>query len=383
MAFPFHRELIQGTPGDDLLVSKPAPSRLVGGEGDDVLLAGPGSTSLNGGGGHNRLYGGPDVNYYVHHVENGGYDVIFNFGEPDDWEDGADSLIVNAELESIHPVERMGDDLWIGIDGEPGRIVVKDFFLHSNFQLIGFRFESRALDTEAVMERFLVSRYGLPRVPTKPLPIVYTGNLRRYDGTNGPDLLKVPGGRIPAAHLSGHSGNDVLLGGPRSDLLNGGTSTPIFPGAANIDRLLGGLGDDYYQVDVVTGDDTSHQQIYDFDPTGPNLDTLHIRGAIGVASVRFSGGPPGDLVLELPNEQRIVITNYFLHEFFLVEKIRFDDGTVLDEAGVRELMGLPARVAPQASVLTPPPSHLAEVPPLAGDGWLSLVLLAGAALTGG
>jgi hypothetical protein len=233
------------------------------------------------------------------------------------------------------------------------------------------------------MERFLVSRYGLPRVPTKPLPIVYTGNLRRYDGTNGPDLLKVPGWRIPAAHLSGHSGNDVLLGGPRSDLLNGGTSTPIFPGAANIDRLLGGLGDDYYQVDVVTGDDTSHQQIYDFDPTGPNLDTLHIRGAIGVASVRFSGGPPGDLVLELPNEQRIVITNYFLHEFFLVEKIRFDDGTVLDEAGVRELMGLPARVAPQVSVLTPPPSHLAEVPPLAGDGWLSLVLLAGAALTGG
>ncbi|WP_252271948.1 calcium-binding protein [Pseudomonas subflava] len=379
----FHRELIQGTPGDDLLVSKPAPSRLVGGEGDDVLLAGPGSTSLDGGGGHNSLYGGPDVNYYVHHVENGGYDVIFNFGEPDSWEEVGDTLIVNAERESIHPIERMGHDLMIGIDGEPGRIVLKDFFLHSDFQLARFRFGTRYWDSEHMLEeRFLVSRYGLPLAPPKPLPILYTGNLRRYDGTNGPDVLKVPRS-VAAAHLSGHSGNDVLLGGSGGDLLNGGVSTPIFPGAASVDRLLGGLGDDYYQVDVVTGEDTSHQQIYDFDPSGPNLDTLHIRGGIGLASVRFNGGPPGDLVLELPNEQRIVITNYFLHESFLVEKIRFDDGTVLDEADVRELMGLPAREAPQVGLLTPAHSSVAEAQPPVSDGWLSLVLLAGAALTGG
>ena len=82
----------------------------------------------------------------------------------------------------------------------------------------------------------------------------------------------------------------------------------------------------------------------------------------------------------LDNEQRIVIDNYFLDRAFVVEKIRFDDGTVLDEAAVRQRMGLPAAASPQASLSTPGHCCPGAAPEPAADGLLGLALAAGAVL---
>ncbi len=78
MAVP-SRVLVPGTPGNDLLVAHPEPSRRLGGDGDDVLIDGPGSDSLVGGAGHNRLYGGLGSDYYTYDLNAGGRDEILDF----------------------------------------------------------------------------------------------------------------------------------------------------------------------------------------------------------------------------------------------------------------------------------------------------------------
>ena len=62
----------------------------------------------------------------------------------------------------------------------------------------------------------------------------------------------------------------------------------------------------------------------------------------------------------------------------MVERIRFDDGSELNEATIRQRLGLPAPT--QASLLTPAPAWAGE-PPAAADG--VGLLLAAAALWGG
>ena len=171
----------------------------------------------------------------------------------------------------------------------------------------------------------------------------------------------------------------LLIGSRHSDVLNGGSSKPMFLGDNHRNRLYGGPGNDYYQVESVV--DFGDQQIYDYDPTPGNLDTLQIRGDVGgAAGIHLNGVAGGDLIIELYTEQRIVIGNYFLDRAFVVEKIRFDDGTVLDEAAVRQRMGLPVAIPPQASLSTPGHCCPGAAPEPAADGLLGLALAAGAVL---
>ncbi len=376
MAVP-SRVLVPGTPGNDLLVAHPEPSRLLGGDGDDVLIDGPGSDSLVGGAGHNRLYGGLGSDYYTYDLNAGGRDEILDFDPSPSWvNQNMDTLIIDESLESFGPFERYQDDLLIGLNGEPGVVVVRHFFLDPAFRIEVFRFGSTVVTDEQVLRNFHIDPLmALGRSADNPP--TYTGNLIRLTGNEQANRL-VAADR--PTYLSGRGGNDLLIGSRHGDLLNGGTSEPMFLGNNRWNRLYGGPGDDYYQVDLVVSGDFGDQRIHDYDTTPGNLDTLHIRGAVDPAYVRFSGGPPGDLIVELDNEQRIVIDNYFLDRAFVVEKIRFDDGTVLDEAAVRQRMGLPAAAPPQASLSTPGHCCPGAAPEPAADGLLGLALAAGAVL---
>ncbi|HSX70000.1 MAG TPA: calcium-binding protein, partial [Pseudomonas sp.] len=241
-----------------------------------------------------------------------------------------------------------------------------------------FRFGATTITDEQVLRNFQID-------PTMPLgrsadnPPSYTGDLIRLTGNEFANRL-VAADR--PTYLLGRGGNDLLIGSRHGDVLNGGSSEPMFLGDNHWNRLYGGPGDDYYQVDSAV--DFGDHQIYDYDPTPGNVDTLQVRGDVGgAAGVYMNGAVGGDLIIELYNEQRIVIDNYFLDRAFVVEKIRFDDGSVLDEAAIRQRVGLPPPVSPpQASLNMPQPASVVEAPP-PGDSWLSLVLLAGAALSGG
>ncbi|USR42304.1 hypothetical protein L1F06_022860 [Ectopseudomonas hydrolytica] len=151
----------------------------------------------------------------------------------------------------------------------------------------------------------------------------------------------------------------------------------MFFGDNQWNQLYGGPGNDYYQVDYSW--DFSNHRIYDYDTTPGNIDTLQIRGPVTADQVRLYGVQGGSLSIELDTEQRIVIVNYLLDKAFVVERIRFDDGSELNEATIRQRLGLPAPT--QASLLTPAPAWAGEPPAAALDG--AGLLLAAAALWGG
>ena len=373
MAVPA-RVSLHGTSGDDLLVAPAVPARLVGGAGDDILIDGPGSDALVGGPGHNRLYGGPGSDYYTYELYGDGRDEILDFDpSPAGPNSNRDTLIISESLEEFGPFERREDDLLIGLSGQSGVVVVKYFFLDPAFRIEVFRFGATVVTDQQILRNFHID-------PTMPLgrsadePPSYTDGRIRLTGGE-------PAARLVAAdratYLSGRGGNDLLIGSRYSDVLHGGDSKPMFLGDNYWNRLYGGPGDDYYQVDSTW--DFGDQRIYDYDPTPGNLDTLHIRGDESPDYVRMTGSARGDLTIELNTQQRIVISNYFLDKAFVVEKIRFDDGSVLREADVRQRVGLPA-AAPQASLSTPGHCCPEQIPTAEADGLLGLLLAAGALL---
>jgi len=360
------RLLINGTPGDDLLVAQPVPSRLLGGEGNDILIDGPGSDLLEGGAGNDRLYGGVGDDYYRYDINAVSRDVILEF---DPTPGNIDTLIMAESLESFGPFERYQDDLLIGMSGEPGLITVRHFFLDSAFRIERFRFGAVTLSDEDVLRAFHID----PEMPTgrsADEPPVYTGERLRLTGKDKADRL-VAGDQ--ASYLLGRGGNDLLIGSRHSDVLDGGNSVDMMLGDNQWNRLYGGPGDDYYRVDYVGWQ--GNQRILDYDTTPGNLDTLHIRGDMQPQYVRFYGSERGNLIMEL-DEQRIVIEHYFLDRAFVIEKIRFDDGSVLTEKEVRQRALQPSARAPQAQSLSPAPPPIAALE----SGQPELLLLVGPVL---
>lgn len=338
MSTAVSRLLINGTPGDDLLVAQPSPSRMLAGGGNDILLDGPGSDLLEGSGGINRLFGGLGNDYYRHDIYAEGRQLILDI---DPTPGNIDTLIVEESLEELGPFERYGDDLLIGLHSQPAVITVRQFFLDASFRIERFRFGATTLTDQDVLRAFLID----PQMPTGRSaddPPRQTGDRIRLTGGQAAERLVAAD---QASYILGRGGNDLLIGSRYSDLLNGGDSVPMMLGDNQWNRLYGGPGNDYYQVDYSGWQ--GNQRILDYDTTPGNLDTLHIRGPIAPQYVRFYGGERGDLIMEL-DEQRIVVENYFLNRAFVIEKIRFDDGSVLNEAAIRRRLNL----SPPASAQT-------------------------------
>lgn len=372
----FSRVLVQGSNADDVLAARPEPSRLLGDYGDDVLIDSPGSDSLSGGAGRNRLFGGAGNDYYVYEPTLGGRDEILDIDVLEPPGGGQlDTLIIGEGFESFGPLERSRDDLLIGINGEPGVVVVKYFFRDPVFRIERFRFGSTVVSDDQVMRSFHLD----PTRAHASYGYYQTGDLAVFQTAWASRMVA----RDEATYLKGWRGDNILIGSRHADVLDGGSSEEYQFGEISWNQLYGGPGDDIYKVQLEMYGRRHDNQIYDYDPTPGNIDTLYFQGAFDPSLVRFSRGPSDDLMVETDYGHRLVIINYFLDKAFKVEKIRFDDGTVLDETDVLQRMGLPVPVSPQASLSTPIPLSTLERPEPSSDGLLNLVLAAGAALTHG
>lgn len=365
------RAPVIGSSADDLLVAHPEPSRLLGMDGNDVLIDGPGSDSLLGGAGNNRLFGGPGNDYYTHDHLAAGRDTILDF---DPTPGNIDTLIVNESLEAFGPFERYQDDLLIGLNGEPAAINVQYFFRDAAFRIERFRFGATHITDKDILRNFHLDPDAPPSRSADDPPVQASGRMR-LSGSGKADRLVAAD---QPTYLLGRGGNDLLIGSRASDVLDGGASLDMFLGDNHENLLFGGPGNDYYNFSYNA--DYSRQVILDYDPTPGNLDTLNIRGDVRPADVRFSGGQGGSLYLEFDNEQRITIENYFLDKAFVIEKIRFDDGSVLTEAYFRKRFGLPPRTA-RAELSVLPHDCVAAPSQLPVDTPLGLLMLAGAALS--
>ncbi|WP_252271947.1 calcium-binding protein [Pseudomonas subflava] len=368
------RLLVQGTSGDDLLVAPAQPTRLVGGAGNDILIDSPGSDAFYPGAGANRLYGGLGNDYYMNQYSGGSQEIL----DFDPTPGNVDTFDFGESPENVAGVERHGDDLHIrGGGGDQDVVIIRSFFLDPAFRIERFRFYGEVLTDKDILRVFHVDPAPVPHADEPPS---YTEDRIRLSGGEKSDHLAAGD---QATYLSARWGHDLLIGSRYSDVLNAGNSESpslaISPHRS--DRLFGGPGGDYYRVDSDWRHaEISLTEIHDYDTTPGNIDTLHIRGDESPAYMRITGWERGSLVLELNTNQRITLHNYFLDKAFVIEKIRFDDGTVLDEAAIRQRVGLPPATPPQVSLSTPGDCCAGAAPAVEADGFLGLVLAAGALL---
>lgn len=195
-----------GGSGRDTVFGGRGRDRLNGGDGRDILDGGPGNDRLFGKNGRDTLLGG------------NGHDRLIG-GPQRDWLDGGSG---NDLLEGRrHPdtlTGGFGDDT---LDGGPRfDWIVETTGRDGNYRLT---------DTELIS--------GSDRDEVRGIEAA------SLTGDSGNNTLDTRGfsGRV---QLTGGAGNDVLLSGPRNDVLDGGTGHDTLRGGSGPDSLSGGDGND-------------------------------------------------------------------------------------------------------------------------------------------
>jgi Ca2+-binding RTX toxin-like protein len=126
----------------------------------------------------------------------------------------------------------------------------------------------------------------------------------RINGLDGDDVINSGQGDDV---LEGGSGNDVLAAGSGNDLLIGGTGN---------DQLQGGVGDDTYLFNLGDGQDVISDSVgFDQLVFGVGLSTENI-------NVEHLGD---DLVIELNDNDKVTIENWFANPENKIERIVFTD----------------------------------------------------------
>ncbi len=156
-------------------------------------------------------------------------------------------------------------------------------------------------------------------------------------GAYGDDLIY---GREGNDAIQGGYGNDMIMGGAGNDELIGdeyyvdvlgghyrGNGNDILDGGAGDDTLIGGAGDDTYKFGIGYGND------YISDESG--FDTISLLAGIAPANVKLHRRGQYGLELSIVGtEDKLTIGDYFYYK--PIERIIFSDGTIWDEATIRE-----------------------------------------------
>ncbi len=181
------------------------------------------------------------------------------------------------------------------------------------------------------------------------------------DGGLGDDTISANSGNdyVYGRHgndtLSGGLGNDVLFGDTGNDTIYGdlvvsgnvanGDGDDILNGGAGNDLLQGGGGDDRYVFDRGYGQDTIHD--YNSEHVGWGA-YAHLDGGASDSIALLSGIAPTDIQVHrrsnddlefiiIGTTDKIIIKNYFASSnYYVIERINFANGTVWNEATIRE-----------------------------------------------
>ncbi|WP_226661415.1 calcium-binding protein [Microbulbifer aggregans] len=319
-------DLIRGQVGADSLDGGKGNDRLYGGEGNDELIGGEGADSLYGDSGNDILTGGVGNDYLnggegsdVYEIAGGdGHDTI---GEVSAAEDN-DRLRLGETIPPDNTVLlRRGWDLLLDIDSGNQSIRISNYFRSDAttgqaVDTIEFA-DGTVWDINSVKEKVLI-------------PTVGADEIWGYDATDD-ELVGLAGNDV----IRAQAGNDTIDAGDGTDTVYGGDGNDILSGGVGNDALYGEQGSDTYIFNLGDGLDT----ILDRNQSGTDINILQF--GPGITSndlwVRRSGD---DLVLYHQNMQdRVTVRQYFeadgLGEYAL-SHIRFDDGTELDLAALKD-----------------------------------------------
>jgi Ca2+-binding RTX toxin-like protein len=174
--------------------------------------------------------------------------------------------------------------------------------------------------------QILVNGGAVPVTGGTP-PVANTSVIEIF-GTGGNDTISLDeaNGALPAAHLFGGAGNDVLTGGSGNDLLFGGTGNDILNGKGGDDLLFGGAGNDVLiggtGSDQMFGEAGNDRMIWnpgdgsDLMEGGDGVDTAEVNGGNATetftitangARVRFDRVSPAPFTLDIGTTENLVV----------------------------------------------------------------------------
>ena len=145
--------------------------------------------------------------------------------------------------------------------------------------------------------------------------------------------------------LDGGAGNDYLYGGNGSDTLIGGADNDTLYGGNDNDVLTGGAGNDYLSGDAgsdtyVFGRGDGQDSVYNYD-TGAGVDTIALSGGLLPSEVSLSRTGDNLVLSIIGTTDKLTVQLYFNQDAngpYVVDEIRFENGTTWDVATVKTLV---------------------------------------------
>ncbi|WP_333841472.1 calcium-binding protein [Pelomicrobium sp.] len=317
-------DIVLAGDGKDSLSGNKGNDRLFGQGGEDRIYGGAGDDLISGGAGNDRLYG-----------ESGADTYVFGRGF------GHDTLLDSAENGIQRDTVRL-----LGLTPADIRVSADD-----NDNLV-----FTIVDTG---EMLIVPRngYGWGRNGVGQY-VFDDGTVWSHDdalratvaaATENDDTIH---GSSAGDAITGQAGNDTLIGNGGNDILDGGAGNDLLIGSTgwngiwengnyrverNTTPQISANGNDTYLFGRGDGQDT----VIDGDYTAGNSDTLRFKEGVAREDVKFIRDGQ-DLVLAIRGtDDKVTLKQYFDEAWngangpWLIERIAFHDGTVLNFADVQ------------------------------------------------
>jgi Ca2+-binding RTX toxin-like protein len=380
-------DLLDGGAGNDTLLGGNGADMLLGGAGDDFLggdgtYGGAGGDDvLDGGAGNDKLVGGFGSDIYLF-GRGDGQDTINN--RADSWGGTLDTTTNKRDVvqfkAGIAPTDvllsRYSDHLIIKLIGSTDQITVEYYFDGDGVAGSGYAVEEIRFDNGTTWDLAAVKALVLlGSAANDTITGFATGDV--IDGLAGDDNIYGAAGDDTltggdgADGLNGDAGNDTLIGGAGNDILLGGTGADmlvggagndllggdglyggpggddVLDGGAGNDRLVGGFGSDTYLFGRGDGQDTINNRADGWngtlDTTPSKRDVVQFKAGIAPTDVQLSRYSDNLVIKLIGSTDQITVENYFdgdgtASSGFVVEEIRFDNGTAWTLATVKSMV---------------------------------------------
>jgi Ca2+-binding RTX toxin-like protein len=286
-------EVVLGTDGADHIEALAGNDALKGGWGDDIL---------DGGAGDDTLYGGWDGYFGFAGAGNDTY--VFGRGSGNDTIYDHDTTAGNAD--TLRLVGLTLQDVTIKRDARSFYVTIND-----------------SGETMTVADWGSGAAYRIERIEFADGMVLQGNELDALMmGSAGNDSMV---GSVEADVMQGLGGNDVLQGGAGDDTLDGGAGDDTLYGGVSGYTAAAGAGNDTYVFGAGYGND----QIYDYDATSGNIDTVRLEG-LNAQDVTIGRDSTTFFITVNATGETLSVRDWGAGAEFRIERVVFADGSVLE-----------------------------------------------------
>ncbi|MBK8816867.1 MAG: calcium-binding protein [Methylococcaceae bacterium] len=348
-------DTVNGGAGIDTLYGGNGNDTLNGGNDNDTLSGDAGDDILDGGAGNDSLTGGAGSDTYLF-GRGSGQDTVNN---ADTSAGKSDTIQMAADIAVSDIIAtRSSNNLVVGIAGTSDKLTVANYFLSdgANTSIVEtVKFADGTVWNVEFLKNLVLTGTSVADTiqgyATSDNLSGLGGNDYLY-GRAGDDIINAGADND---YLYGEDGNDTLDGGIGNDVFYGGNGNDTLLGGDGIDSLFGDAGDDSlaggFGNDTLSGGAGSDTYLFDrgwgqdtvnnSDTGGNKIDSIAFAADIAVSDI-IAARSGSNLVLSLSGStDKLTVSNYFLNDginTFVVEAIKFADGTVWDLEAVKLLV---------------------------------------------